>query len=261
MNPLTYASIVEITKEKPDSHSSSPSIVHLTRRNLQRLEKMAGSKGSNSSKQAPSQNSSKNRGSSETSSATYSAKTMSTTAVRFENRLRRNGVLHQEQSRWVPPSNLDHLTDELHRPRVDSPAPSTEKYRRFAHFVAEASNEREIGSAVERCLLKDTSMDPEMIDQGYRPKLDKQWLDYPRNQGFNNGLPNPKPHYIEGYKRSKFPPNISDLGGAVTLENKAREFVALPHFAAEYKGRDASMDLARVQAGYDGAASKQRNTR
>lgn len=104
-------------------------------------------------------------------------------------------------------------------------------------------------------------MDPELIDQGYRPKLDKQWLDYPRNQGFNNGLPNPKPHYIEGYKRSKLPPNISDLGGAVTLDNKAREFVALPHFAAEYKGRDASMDLARVQAGYDGAASKQRHTR
>lgn len=217
---------------------------------------MAGSKDSKSSKQAPSRSSSKTRGSGQASSTTHSAKTLSTTAVGFEDRLRRNGVLHQEQSNWVPPSNLDDLTEEFNRLRVDSPAPSIGKYRRFAQFAAKASNEREMGSAVERCLLKDIFMDLEMIDQGYRPKLDKQWLDYPRNQGLNNSLASPKPDYIEGYERSKFPPNISDLGGAVTLDNKAREFVALPHFAAVYKGRDASMDSARVQAGYCGAASK-----
>lgn len=217
---------------------------------------MAGSKGSKSSKQAPSSSSSKTKGSGQTSSNTHSAKTLSATAVGFEDRLRRNGVQHQEQSNCAPPSNLDDLTDEFYRPRVDSPTPSIGKYRRFAQFAAEASNEREMGSAVERCLLKDTFVDSEMIDQGYRPKLDKEWLDYPRNRGFNNGLTNPKPNYIEGYKRSKFPPNICDLGGAVTLDNKARDFVALPHFAAAYKGRDASIDLARVQAGYDGAASK-----
>lgn len=53
-----------------------------------------------------------------------------------------------------------------------------------------------------------------------------------------------------------FPPTISDLGGAVTLDNKSTNFIALPHFAAEYRGRDSNLHAARVQAGYDGAASE-----
>lgn len=186
-------------------------------------------------------------------------KSLSITAPGFEDRLRQNGVLSHDDPYLRPPSNLDELARQLHRERIGSPVPSEGKYRIFKELAAEASNEREMGAAVERYLFKD-GMEPGVIAEGYRAKLDKQWLDYPKSQGFNSGLSNPKPDYVEGYRRSMFPPNISDLGGALTLDNKAPNFIALPHFAAEYKGRDSSLHSAKVQAGYNGAASERART-
>ncbi|KAH8759427.1 hypothetical protein F5883DRAFT_681977 [Diaporthe sp. PMI_573] len=190
---------------------------------------------------------------SENLSTATTEKPLSTTAPGFEDRLRQNGVLRHDDPWLMPPSNLDQLAQRFHRNRTGSTAPSEGKYRIFRGLAAEASNKGEVSAAIERYLFKD-NMDPAFIAEGYRAKLDKQWLDYPKNQGFNNGLLKPKPDYVEGYKRSMFPPTISDLGGAITLDNKATNFIALPHFAAEYKGRDSNLHTARVQAGYDGAA-------
>lgn len=72
--------------------------------------------------------------------------------------------------------------------------------------------------------------------------------------GFNDALPAPKPHLTEGYLQSTFPPSIKTLGGAATLVRGDPDFVALPHFAAEFTGLDKNLQKAEVQAGYDGAA-------
>lgn len=84
--------------------------------------------------------------------------------------------------------------------------------------------------------------------------MDKQWVDFPRDVGFNNNLSAPKPDYIEGFRRDTFPPTVQELGGATTLVKDTPRFPALPHLAMELKATGENMHLAECQAAYDGAA-------
>lgn len=54
--------------------------------------------------------------------------------------------------------------------------------------------------------------------------------------------------------RNIMSPNVQALGGSATLVKNDTPFVALPHFAVEYKIWDQSLKQAELQAGYHGAA-------
>lgn len=251
---LPSVSIVETLRKQSSSLNDAKDLMApLTKDDLLRLERLTSSKSLKILKEPTGLRSSKTRASGQSWSTATAEKTLSTTAPGFEKRLRQNGVLHPNDSRLIPPSNLVQIIRRCSRKRA---GPTEEEYQHFMDLSSDASNERDMGATVEKYLFVDR-MEPGCLPTGYRAHLDKQWLDYPRSQGFNNGLSNPRPDYTEGYKRSDFPPAIGNLGGVIALDNKAPEFIALPHFAAEYKRRDSSTDSAEVQAGYVGAASKQ----
>lgn len=124
----------------------------------------------------------------------------------------------------------------------------------YVEGASDAGNEVGTLDALNRAVLKDTRWDPQMVKQKYRAQWDKQWTDFPKDVGFNNGLSAPKPDYIEGYSKPAFPPSVEKIGGSATLVKPASNFIALPHFALEAKAAGKNMHLARVQAQYDGAA-------
>lgn len=220
--------------------SSAP----LTRKNLRLLETMAKSKASS------------NAGTSAASTAN-TAKTeksrLSTTDTGFEDELRKNNVPDVGETQLSSLPDQDEIEAELRASRA-SGSPTLSFYQAFNKTISKADNEATTVNILNRFVLKDTSADLGMIKEEYDAKWDKQWTDYPKDIGFNNGLSAPKPDYIEGYSRSVFPPNIKKIGGSATLVKANSHFIALPHFALEAKASGKSMHLAEVQAQYDGAA-------
>lgn len=114
-----------------------------------------------------------------------------------------------------------------------------------------AANELAVEKAFCDSIFKNTR---KRKDRNYGAYPDKQWVDFDKNVGFNNGLAPPKPDITEGFRQSTFPPNIRELGGAATFIKHSPNLVALPQFAAEFKNYGGDMRKADVQAAYDGAA-------
>lgn len=221
----------------------------MTKANLRLLEEMTNSKGS---KIAPSGYSSNTGTTKDTKSR------LSTTDQGFEPRLRANGVLDAISSERNPPANRAKVQERLRQSRATASPPPSE-HLRFARGIQKASNERDIEHVFSKFVMKDPLDDPALTEQEdgeqeYGANLDKQWVDFPNDQGFNNSLAAPKPDRVEGYSRTAFPPNIGELGGSATLVKNDPNFVALPHFAAEFKDFGKDMRKAGVQACYDGAA-------
>lgn len=239
----------EAQQQAADPLTSGSEILPLTKQNLRRLEKRSGSKkGSNTLSSGTSEHTSLTGGSENTSTTTH-------TDREFDAVLRGNGVFQPLDS--LMPSNFDDLNSQLRRARA-SPPPSESSFRSFITMANESSNGAETTHLACHYVLKGlmSNSGRERLEQGYSRKLKKEWTSYPRDQGFNDGLPNPEPSYIEGYLREKFPPAIEDLGGSVTLDVNVYWFVALPHFAAELKSTWKSMAQTEYHARYNGAASE-----
>lgn len=213
---------------------------------------MTGSKGPNSAKtgSAPSAYAASTA---DTAKTGDSKKSLATTDQGFEEAIRRNGIPEQWRTQITRLPNQDEIEARLNASRA-SASPTVSFYQVYVEAASDAGNEVGTVDALNRGVLKDTRWDSAMVKEKYRAQWDKQWTDYPKDVGFNNGLSAPKPDYIEGYTKQKFPPTIEKIGGAATLVKQTSNFIALPHFALEAKAAGKNMHLAQVQAQYDGAA-------
>lgn len=179
------------------------------------------------------------------------SKQRSTTEAGFDERYYDNGNLN------VHASNRFQLANDLEA-RVErtrgSASPPRSMFDDFNTLAFEVSGEKDLERIVSDRVLKALQVNNEGRLTEWRIRLDKQWVDFPKEVGFNNGLAPPKPDHIEGFLRSSFPPTVNALGGSATLVKNEPHFVVLPHFAIEFKGASGDLRKAEVQAGYDGAA-------
>lgn len=91
-------------------------------------------------------------------------------------------------------------------------------------------------------------------DESYQPAFNQAFTGFPKDVGFNNGLSPPQPDFVEGLGVVEFEPfPIEHVSGAVLYKDNPLS-TALPHIAGEYKGPRGSMEKARLQCAYDGAA-------
>lgn len=224
-------------EDLPSSTTPAP----LTRANLRRLETMTGTKGSKSTTTAPSAQSKSD------------SKSISTTDAAFPARQRQNGGVNPLRSEYRPPKNVATINEFLDRSR-SSASPTTSQHERFLEELDEAAAERDVEDILRSRVLQRPNQTPHLEAIKYRAKLDKQWIDFPKDVGFNNGLSAPKPDLTEGYIQSSFRPDIGQLGGSATLIKNTPNFIAFPHFAAEFKDFGKSLQQGEVQAGYEGAA-------
>lgn len=218
----------------------------LTKANLRLLEDMTRSN-------KPSDETSANTPSNDDTGTSNNtkAKTISTTKTGFEDRLRANGVVHAMRSGFRPPKNTSEVRDYLDKSR-SSASPTASQYEDYIETYFDGACEVDTVHLFTTKVLKEPTR--ELRKEGYKANRDKQWVDYPKDVGFNNNLSAPKPDYIEGYGRNTFPPTIQELGGAATLVKDSTVFPALPHLAVELKKTGGDMHLAERQAGFDGAA-------
>lgn len=190
---------------------------------------------------------------SESPSARSRGSTASTTDPAFKAKFRTNGGLDLFASAAVPLGNEGTIEERLKRSRSsESPTPSL--HQTYGELIIDAPNELMMQDAAANCILQPTNYLPRLRKSQYSYVLDKQWVAYPPNVGFNDGLSAPKPDRLEGFKRAAFPPSIDQLGGSATLVKNDRSFIALPHLALEFKHTTKNFDEAEVQAAFDGAA-------
>jgi hypothetical protein len=79
--------------------------------------------------------------------------------------------------------------------------------------------------------------------------------DFPKRVGFNNRLSATRPDVIEGPEMLEFDPlPVSKQFGGAAVPYLAPDAITLPHLAGEWKGPGKDMNLARLQAAYDGAS-------
>lgn len=180
------------------------------------------------------------------------SKTFSTTDHQFEAVFRKNGGLDPNDSDKHPPVNEKDIQAYLDKSR-GSASPTRDDHQDFRTSLFKAGNEREIESLFQGSVYKDTNKTHELLKKDYGANIDRQWVAFPKDVGFNNGLSTPKPDRVEGYAQRSFPKSIEQIGGAATLVNDSPAFVGLPHVATEFKAHGKSMLEAEVQAGYDGA--------
>lgn len=167
----------------------------------------------------------------------------------FENRIVKNGVLDAAKSGKQQVADAD-VKMRLLASR-DSPSPIQSQYDKFADRIVTSSNKRGIIAVYSKYIFQDA--EEVHFDMGYRRKEDKMWTEFPKDVGFNNGVPAPKPDIIEGLSRKFFPPTIEHVEASKIVFDEP-SYVALPHLAVEYKAREGSLYEAKVKAGYDGAA-------
>jgi hypothetical protein len=89
---------------------------------------------------------------------------------------------------------------------------------------------------------------------GYRRAINLPFKDFPKDVGLNNGLSAAQPDMVEGLEMPEFDPFPvhKRLGGAAAPYSSPNA-ITLPHLAGELKGPGKDMNLARLQAAYDGA--------
>ncbi|KAH8754155.1 hypothetical protein F5883DRAFT_688640 [Diaporthe sp. PMI_573] len=186
------------------------------------------------------------RKSSDPTDGSGSTGTMSTTLPGFAIQAYRNGIRGPTNSK--PPTNLEEI-QERHRQSRASPSPPEPEYKRYVSKVQRAKNEATLVVKTSGHILK------EYDDEGYSQVFNQSFTAFPDNVGFNDGLPVPRPDYIEGLGMEKYNPFPVDrhVDGAVLYKYDPFS-LTLPHLAGEYKGRNGNMEIARLQSAYDGAA-------
>jgi hypothetical protein len=93
------------------------------------------------------------------------------------------------------------------------------------------------------------------VSEGYERVFNQAFTGFPKDVGFNNGLPAPQPDFVEGLEMPDYNPFPVDehISGTVIYKDDPCS-LTLPHLAGEWKGRGKDMDEARLQSAYDGAA-------
>ncbi|OBT61023.1 hypothetical protein VE03_09618 [Pseudogymnoascus sp. 23342-1-I1] len=211
----------------------------LTRKNLALLNKMTTEEGIGDELESALLNST-------VQTPTTKTKTTSATMSSFANKAYENGILLPFDSK--PPNNLS----EIHKRASSSRgtvSPTVSEFGNYAGALPVAANELSRGSKVSKNLQRDYA-----DDKSYQPALNQAFSGFPKDVGFNNGLSPPQPDFIEGLVVMEFKPfPIRQVSGAVLYKDNPLS-IALPHISGEYKGPEASMEKARLQCAYNGAA-------
>lgn len=189
----------------------------------------------------------------DTAESEDSKKPLSATDPGFRQALRKNRVLDQMGDQFTDLPDQDEIEARLNAPR-GSPSPTVSFYKLFAAIADPDDNEASIINVLDCYVLQRPSLDDNLIKEQYRAKVKRQWTDYPKDVGFNNGLSAPKPTYVEGYASSEFPPNMVEIGSTTTLLRDGHRFPVLPHFVMEARAPGEDMNQAETRAQYDGAA-------
>ena len=173
-----------------------------------------------------------------------SSKTVSTTDSRFPFLAGGNAILWEPNAK--PPLNLQFLQDRLNR-RRGTPSPTESEYEIATHNLVIAENEGTVAAEASN-LLKNYHI------TGYRRAINLPFKDFPKNVGFNDGLSPAQPDIIEGLEIPNFKPFLPSEQLTAAIPYSSRNAITLPHCAGEWKGPGKDLNLARVQAAYDGAS-------
>lgn len=156
-----------------------------------------------------------------------------------------NGILDADHS--SPPANLEVLQERCARSR-GSPSPTLSAFQRYRKGVREAMNESTLQFVILAKLMDDHET------HGFVMALDQRCVAFPKNVGFNNGLPALQPDFVEGLMVQEFGlfPVEEYVEGAL-LHDKDYAIV-LAHFAGEFKANDGNLKHARIQIAHTGAS-------
>ena len=175
---------------------------------------------------------------------TSSTKSISGSDVKFPGIIRKNGILQDYES--TEPSNIDEIRKTFKRPR-ESPSPELKDFKRYRRAVGVAGNESAIQRTVLSLLKNDDDKDQKQI-------INQQFVEFPSNVGFNNGLSAAVPDFVEGYLEEAFQPYpIKDLLGGSAVSTSDQFPIALPHIVGEIKRRGGDFECGTCQAAYDAA--------
>ncbi|OAA62488.1 hypothetical protein SPI_04028 [Niveomyces insectorum RCEF 264] len=187
----------------------------------------------------------KKKKASESTDESGSTETTSTTTSGFDIKAYKNGIL-------LPPSSKTPTNHKTRRERSarsrGTASPTESEHGHYIDRIGDAGNEATMVVETSK-LLK------EYNDGGYNRAFNRAFTGFPKDVGFNNGLPAPQPDFVEGPRMEGFDafPVDEHVGGAVLYRDDRRS-VTLPHVAGEWKGPDGSMKEAELQSSYDGAA-------
>ncbi|KAF7874914.1 hypothetical protein EAF04_002088 [Stromatinia cepivora] len=222
----------------------------LTKQNLKEWERM--NRGENQSTKLNDQgygnSKSSGSGGSKSNGSNSSSNTISTTNAAFANRAQANGILTDRGSEARPPTNHEELIVELNRTRR-SASPTESMFRDYKNTIRRHNNNKH--AIVQECiplLLKADS-------DGYIKSYNQAQTDFPKNVGFNNGLPSAHPDVLEGLEMDMFKPfPVRDELGGAAIVRPGYDSITLAHFGGEFKSPCSSIPLANLQAAYDGAS-------
>ena len=95
----------------------------------------------------------------------------------------------------------------------------------------------------------------EYPNQDYTQDFSRDLTGVPEDVGFNNSLSAPRPDFVEGLRWMEFDPfPVHHFLSAAILYKDDINSMVLPHIAGEWKRSGKSMEEAKQQSAYDGAA-------
>jgi hypothetical protein len=188
---------------------------------------------------------------------TGTSKTASTTDSRFPVLASKNGIHWGPNAK--PPTNLKFLQDRANRSRAnwsrvnwcqDAESPTQVEYKDYVFNLDYAENEGAVVAAASKLLKTYLPV----ATTGYRRGINLPFKDFPKGVGFNNELSPAQPDLFEGFAIQKF--NAFPVSGqlAAAIPYSTKNSITLPHFAGEWEGPGKDLDLAQIQAAYDGAS-------
>jgi hypothetical protein len=161
----------------------------------------------------------------------------------FAMKAYQNGIFTPSSSK--PPVNSQHIRKRYTRSRGTA-SPTEIDYQAYIESIT-GQNETGIAAAVNARLLKQYNVG------GYHKAFNRALTGFPKNVGFNNALPTPRPDFVEGLwvtQYESFP--VEDIQGAVIYKDNPIS-ITLPHLAGEFKGVGKDLQKAMLQSAYDGA--------
>lgn len=175
---------------------------------------------------------------------TSSIRSIPSSDSKFPGIIRKNGILQDYES--TEPSNIDKIHNTFKRPR-ESLSPELKDFKRYRRAIGIAGNE----DAIQRTVLSLFKNDD---DEDQKQLINQQFIEFPSNVGFNNGLSAAKPDFVEGYLEEAFQPYpIKDLLGGSAVPTSDQFPIALPHIVGEFKRRGGDFECGTCQAAYDAA--------
>ncbi|KAK0725659.1 hypothetical protein B0H67DRAFT_571091 [Lasiosphaeris hirsuta] len=211
--------------------------MRLTRKNLALFNSLNGDNNSGDDDNNNNNNNNSGYPESENDSDSDTMNNLSTTTSGFEARAYENGILSPNSSK--PAQDLDNIRHHLTR-RRSSTQPSENTQQKYYRDISASFNESTASYDIHSKIMKE-------YDDPRYGRLNNRAITRIRKEGFNNGLSNPNPDRIEGFKTSTLPNHTHNhaLHDGHSL--------ALCHFAAELKRIDGNLHQAGYQAAYDGA--------